>query len=80
MNDDIPIFCTFKFLCDKQWSDLNKIANTDHIRYCEHCTKPVFLCDTYEEMAEHAAKAHCVALRGIREKEEPYYTLGYPAI
>jgi|JI8StandDraft_1071087.scaffolds.fasta_scaffold132072_2 hypothetical protein len=63
MSDYIPVFCTFKFLCDKQWSDLNEIAKVDNIRYCEQCTKLVFMCDTYDELAEHAAGPHCVAVR-----------------
>lgn len=56
------IICEFHFQCDKQWRDLSEILGEDGVRYCRDCTKPVFYCSTYEELAEHVAQSHCVAI------------------
>lgn len=56
------VICEFRFQCDKQWRDLSEVKGEDGVRYCADCTKPVFLCHTYDELAEHVAQAHCVAI------------------
>jgi len=72
MQDTTAIICTFRFLCDKQWNDLSEISGKEGVRYCEDCTKPVFLCGSYAELADHASKSHCIALR----ENEDHFLLG----
>jgi len=63
MFEDTRIICTFKFQCDKQWEDLNKITENRNVRYCSDCRKPVFMCNSYEELAEHAERSECIAFK-----------------
>ena len=56
------VICKFRFVCDKTWQDLNEIAGRPDVRFCGSCNEPVFLCSSYSEFSEHAAKSHCVAL------------------
>lgn len=56
------VICEFRFQCDKQWRDLSEVKGEVDVRYCTDCTKPVFLCHTYAELAVHVAQAHCVAI------------------
>ena len=64
MDGTRPDLCTFRFLCNKQWDDLNEISGTSSVRYCGDCTKPVFLCNDYEELAAHVAESRCIAIKG----------------
>lgn len=61
-NDDARILCQFRFLCDRQWNDLATIAGKPDVRLCHRCGKPVFRCTDYEQLAEHVALSHCVAI------------------
>jgi hypothetical protein len=63
MRDISSIICTFKFLCDKQWDDLSEIAGEARVRYCKDCTQSVFLCSSYEEVADRASRSQCIALQ-----------------
>ena len=74
MNEKLPVICTFRFRCDKQWNGLREIAGETRVRYCTDCIKPVFLCSSYDELAEHAAQSHCIALLDGQDN----YLLGDP--
>lgn len=63
MPDTASILCQFKFLCDKEWSDLRVIRETPGVRFCADCEKAVFLCTNYEDLRKHTAESHCVAVR-----------------
>lgn len=71
------IICKFKFLCDKQWGDLNEIADQPNVRYCGGCQKSVFLCRNYDSLEKHIAALHCVAVESVEFDDE--FTLGYPS-
>ncbi len=57
------VVCSFKFLCDKTWDDLQEISGTTTERFCAECSKPVHWVTTYYEMKQHVKKSHCVALK-----------------
>ena len=59
----MTILCTFRFQCDRRWEDLAMIAGKPDVRYCDGCEKPVFHCTTYDQLADHIAASHCVAIR-----------------
>jgi|GEM_PF-3592211 len=69
MIEDSRIICTFKFQCDKQWEELSKISENRNVRYCSDCRKPVFMCNSYEELAEHAERSECIAFKSHYERE-----------
>ena len=56
------ILCQFSFPCEKSWNDLSEIAGQQDVRFCTECTKPVFLCLSYEDLYEHVEKERCVAV------------------
>ena len=58
----MTILCTFRFQCDRRWEDLAMIAGKPDVRYCDGCEKPVFHCTTYDQLADHLAASHCVAI------------------
>ena len=68
------VICEFRFQCDKQWRDLNEISGQERVRYCGDCAKPVFLCQSYEELAEHVSEGHCVA---VGENPDVCVTVGF---
>ena len=59
---DFSVLCTFRFLCDRGWDDLQEIDGEDSVRYCSGCAKPVFLCGSYADVAKNVAASHCVAI------------------
>lgn len=61
------IICEFKFTCDKAWDSLQKIEDQSDVRYCGACMKSVFLCHSYEELALHVSRSHCVAIKSRAE-------------
>lgn len=73
MHDASRIVCTFKFLCDKQWGDLSELAGRKLVRYCPDCKQSVFLCSSYEDVAEHASRSECIALQ---DDESEQFFLG----
>lgn len=74
MQPSEAIVCKFRFLCDQQWDELSEIAGEVAVRYCSHCSEPVFLCTDFDELAERSAASQCVALQnGIGS-----YLLGDP--
>ena len=54
--------CKFKFRCFKGWDDLEE---TDQIavRFCGECKKPVYYCETQEQLNFAIANDKCVAIR-----------------
>lgn len=59
----IQVVCDFEFICSKTWNDLQEISGQTSVRYCNECSKPVFLCTSYQELKIHAQKSNCVALQ-----------------
>lgn len=57
------VVCEFKFVCSKKWSDLQEINGQTSVRFCDECSKPVFLCNNYEELKAHVQKANCIAIQ-----------------
>ena len=50
-----------RFQCPQRWRDLIP-TDADAIRHCNVCDRDVYACYDKESVAEHAAKAHCVAI------------------
>jgi hypothetical protein len=61
---NVPILCEFSFPCDRQWGELKEISGEDSVRYCGECSKPVFLCHSYDDLIEHVQESRCVAIAG----------------
>ena len=74
MDEHTSVLCTFRFLCDKQWGDLNEISDTPNVRFCSECAKAVFLCVGYDELREHISESHCVAI----QRDDGFYLIGDP--
>jgi DNA-directed RNA polymerase alpha subunit len=66
---DHSVICEFSFVCNKKWSDLAKIIGISDTRFCTQCAQPVFLTETYKELAEHINAKHCVALASIDQQK-----------
>ena len=56
--------CTWKFKvqCPKMWSGLRE-TNDPNVRLCESCLREVHLCENDQQVQQHAAAGHCVALQ-----------------
>lgn len=59
------IVCKFSFVCDQKWDDLRNIEGNIQARFCEVCESPVYLTETYEELATNVAAKRCVAIRSF---------------
>lgn len=66
------VVCSFKFLCNQVWDDLQAISGTETERLCTECSKPVYLVQSYHQLEEHVKKSHCVALK----EDEGTYLIG----
>ncbi|WP_224248106.1 GspE/PulE/PilB domain-containing protein [Hyalangium gracile] len=51
----------FQFRCPKQWEALRETSEPG-VRSCSQCQKQVYLCQSTQEVAEHARAGHCVAV------------------
>lgn len=59
------IVCKFSFVCDQKWDDLRNIEGNLQARFCEVCESPVYLTESYEELATNVAAKRCVAIRAF---------------
>ena len=53
----------FRIQCPQAWSGLATTEDSN-VRACGVCLKNVYRCDSPNDVARHAALAHCVALFG----------------
>lgn len=53
--------CKFAFKCDKRWDDLTR-TSFPQVRFCNECSRDVFLCATDAELAESVRLNRCVAI------------------
>jgi len=51
--------CTFRFVCDKSWNDLELTESRDK-RFCKDCERFVFLCENYPQLQACGARGDCV--------------------
>jgi hypothetical protein len=51
----------FKFLCPKTWSQFDRTELVD-VRFCPHCRRNVYLCDSLESVEEHRASGDCICI------------------
>jgi hypothetical protein len=68
------IECTFKFKCDRQWSDLHELIELN-VKYCEQCQKNVYLCKTQEEINQARLLGRCISIERVEVK---MFTTGVP--
>ena len=54
------IYCAMEFVCPKTWESLTVTARDD-VRFCDHCSKKVYLCASQEEVDSAAELGKCVA-------------------
>lgn len=59
----------FRFLCRKQWSELEEVSGENAVRYCGNCEQRVFWCATVAEAVERSRRAQCVAVAGPARSE-----------
>ena len=52
----------FKFVCPKTWGAL-KATGEEGVRFCDECSKTVYLCSSDEELQNCATKGQCAALK-----------------
>ncbi len=57
------IVCKFSFVCDQRWDHLREIEGNLQARFCTVCESPVYLTESYEELATNVAAKRCVAIR-----------------
>lgn len=53
--------CKFEFECPKKWASLKKDGRLDS-RFCEVCSRRVYLCVTDEELRARAEAGECVVI------------------
>ena len=63
--------CTVIFQCPKFWQRLTPTDN-DKIRFCDYCFEQVHLVETDQELTEHSALGHCVAILNLSPKHPAY--------
>jgi hypothetical protein len=52
--------CSWGYRCEKTWDAL--IATDSPVeRFCSQCCQPVYLCDTYDDLAITVARNQCAA-------------------
>ena len=64
--------CTVSFQCPKFWKRLTPTDNPK-VRFCDYCFEQVHLAETEQELAEHSALGHCVAILNL-SPEHPAYS------
>ena len=60
--------CPLAFRCPKEWERLTPTPEAG-VRYCDACTRSVYLCVTEEDLQAHAAAGHCVAFQAPDSEE-----------
>lgn len=63
--------CTVNFQCPKFWSRL-KTTDDPKVRFCDYCYESVHLVGTEQELAEHSALGHCVAILNLSPDHPSY--------
>jgi hypothetical protein len=63
--------CTVHFRCPQLWT---RLATTDDpkVRFCDSCTKPVYLVQNEEELAEQSSHGRCVAILNLSPEHEAF--------
>lgn len=59
--DECGLAVDLRFRCPEQWRNMVP-TESNHVRYCTRCEKPVYLCTSNDEALAHACQNHCVAL------------------
>jgi hypothetical protein len=67
--------CTVKFQCPKVWQRLTP-TDDPKVRFCDYCFEQVHLVETEEQLAEHSALGHCVAILNLSPKHSAYSSGG----
>ncbi|MGE3805296.1 MAG: hypothetical protein AB7K24_11545 [Gemmataceae bacterium] len=65
----------FKFLCPKTWGQLERTELID-VRYCGHCRRNVYLCDSMAALEEHRARGDCICVLATAAEEDVEESLG----
>ena len=55
--------CPLAKRCRVRWDLMALVDNNPAIRFCKKCTREVYLCQTDEELEQHSALGHCVAVQ-----------------
>lgn len=63
------------YRCPRSWQSLVPTESPD-VRYCTACERPVFYCQTAEELNEHTARGDCVAFASEPEDLSGRITMG----
>lgn len=72
--------CPLETPCTQQWDDLAPDETSEKLRHCRACQKPVYRCDSEEELNHHAAQGRCVSiLVEDCSRSARYYLGGMPA-
>lgn len=66
--------CTVNFQCPKFWRGLTP-TDDPKVRFCDYCFEQVHLVETEEQLAEHSALGHCVAILNL-SPGHPNYSSG----
>lgn len=53
--------CRFAFKCDAVWENLDPLKNPK-VRFCNTCSKSVYLCEDDAELFDNVVKNRCVAI------------------
>lgn len=61
--------CEFAFKCPKDWKELVPDEALPTVRHCDECKRPVYQCQTDDELQLRAKKGHCVAIYRPDENE-----------
>ncbi len=59
------IYCVMEYVCPKTWELLSLTARDD-VRFCDHCSKKVYLCASQEEVDSAAELGKCVAFDAVQ--------------
>jgi hypothetical protein len=58
------IYCAMEFVCPKTWESFTVTARDD-VRFCNHCSKKVYLCASQAEVDSAAELRKCVAFDSV---------------
>jgi hypothetical protein len=63
MTDTMIRNCKFRYRCDENWRDMERLdEGLDKIRLCRVCNEKVYRCDNDRELAQAMKNNLCVAL------------------
>lgn len=77
MNDEFqrgrfPIGnCRVVLDCPKLWNSL-AVTGEAKVRHCDRCAKPVFLCNTRDEVEANVRAGNCIAI-AVGEDQRPMF-------